>query len=213
MDKYIPFNKEELYIDTNNIDIPYYEEKGEIYLNDFIVEECDLKTNIYSKLNNSSKFVISKKIIEYHLVSNINSRINKICKEKKEFNSSLNSKTGNSKNARNMKKNMLDNLLSIIDFNEKILTKDRKRLDLVNDIFNNIVDKDYVSGSYNLDELNSYMNGFNIKLKHNVIDDFLDYAHIKCSSVDSYNKFNKDYSISYLEETKYINDINNGRRK
>ncbi len=212
MDKYIPFDKEELYIETNNIEKPYYEEKGELYIDDSLVEEYNLKTNIYNKLNNSSKFVISKRIIDYHLVSNINSRISKICKEKKEFNSSLNSRTGNSKSARKTKEDMLNNLISIIDFNEKILTKDRKRLDLFNDIFNNIVDKDYVSGSYNLDELHNYMNGFNIKLKHNVIDDFMDYAYIKCSSIDSYNKFNKDYSIAFLEENRFINDVNNRRK-
>ena len=169
MDKYTPFDKEELYIDTNSINKPYYEDKGVLYIEKELVDEYNLKTNIYDKLNNSSKFVVSKKIIEYNLVSNINSRISKICNEKKQFNSSLNSKTGNSKNAREMKKNMLDNMLSIIDFNDKILTKDRKRLDLVNDIFNNVIDKDYVSGSYNLDELNRYMNGFSIKLKNNII--------------------------------------------
>ena len=78
----------------------------------------------------------------------------------------------------------------------------------------NVIDKDYVSGSYNLDELNRYMNGFSIKLKNNIIGDFIDYAHIKCSSVDSYsNKFNKDYSVKFLEENRFINDVNNGRRK
>ena len=214
MDKYIPFEKEELYIDTGSIIKPYYEDKGVLYVTDELVEEYNLKSNLYDKLNNSQKFAVGKRIIEYHLSYNINSRINKICKEKKEFNSSLNSKTGNSKSARETKKNMLDNLLNIIDFNEKILTKDRKRLDLVNDIFNNIIDKDYISGSYNLSELNKYMNGFNIKIKNNVIDDFMNYARIKCSSVDTYNtKFNKDYSIAYLEEARFINDINNGRRK
>ena len=53
-----------------------------------------------------------------------------------------------------------------------------------------------------------------IRIKNNVIDDFMNYARIKCSSVDTYNtKFNKDYSIAYLEETRFINDMNNGRRK
>ena len=58
------------------------------------------------------------------------------------------------------------------------------------------------------------MSSFSIKLKNNVIDDFMNYAHIKCSSIDSYsNKFNKDYSVKFLEENRFINDVNNGRRK
>lgn len=207
MDKFIPFDKEELYIETNSIKKPYYEEKKHIYIIDELVDEYNLKTNVYDRLNNIQKFVMSKMIIEYHLLYNINSRINKICKEKKEFNSSLNSKTGNSKSAKTTKENMLNDLLSVIDFNDKILTKDRKRLDLLNDVFDNIINKDYITGSYNLDELSNSIKG--IKDKNHVVNDFMDYAYVKCSSIKSYtNKFNKDYSIGYLEKSMIINDVN-----
>ncbi len=212
MDKYTPFDREELYLEINNIKKPYYEDEGSLYVDDELVKDYHLRSNDYSKLNNTEKFVVSKKLIEYHLIYNINSRIKKICNEKKEFNSSLNSKTGHSKNARNMKETMLKNLIGVIDFNEKILTKDRKRLDLLNDLFNNIIDKDYVSGNYNLDELSKWIRGFNIRGKEDIINDFIDYAYIKCSSVDSSNKFNKDYSIKYLKESKVINDVG-GRKK
>ena len=212
MDKYIPFDREELYIETNSINKPYYEDEDSLYVDDELVKEYHLRHNNYDRLNSTEKFVVSKKIIEYHLIYNINSRIKKICNEKKEFNSSLNSKTGHSKNAIQMKESMLRNLIGIIDFNDKILTKDRKRLDLLNDLFNNIIDKDYVSGNYNLDELSKSIKGFNIKGKEEIINDFIDYAYSKCSGVDNSNKFNKDYSIKYLKESKVINDVS-GRKK
>ena len=64
MDKYIPFDKEELCIETNNINKPYYLDKSDLYIEDFLVDEYNLKTNLYEKLNKSQKFVISKHIIE-----------------------------------------------------------------------------------------------------------------------------------------------------
>ena len=39
MDKYTPFDREELYLDINNIKKPYYEDEGSLYVDDELVKD------------------------------------------------------------------------------------------------------------------------------------------------------------------------------
>lgn len=88
----------------------------------------------------------------------------------------------------------------IIEFNEKILMKYIKRLDLLNDTFNNIVESDTISAEENLRTLDNNSKDFNINLAFDVIEDFFNYAADKCKD----NKHIIGFSDKYLDKFLFV---------
>ena len=136
------------------------------------------------------------------IINSLNSINNSVVKRKKEFNKEYNKKYGKSKNARDTKKTMLDGLQSIIEFNESNYFRMVERLNLVNDLYNNIMSKDYITGKYSLERLGNQVEYFknNIKTPEGVIKDFIEYSRNKI------NKTKRKGFISFTKENSIILD-------
>lgn len=199
--KYIAYNKEDLRNDLSKVIKPFILNKNKIILKDNIVSKYNLKNNDYSKLDKDDKFIASKIIIDYYIDKNIYSRMNKLCNQKKEFNTILN-KSYKSKTKRIKQEEELEKKSSIIQFNERILYKDTKIKDLLNDVYNNVLDNDYISLEENFNNLSNTIKNINIPLNIDIISNFLVYVN----DVKKTHKKrpNKSFDGEYLEKFLFI---------
>lgn len=196
----------ELYKDIDYVHInnnrPYRVESGKIIMIKDVCEKYGFHTNRYESLYIKDKFIAGKLIISYHIINSLNSIGEAVSKRKEEYNKECNKKYGKSKNARDTKKTMLDGLQSIIEFNENNYFRMVERLNLVNDLYNNIMSKDYITGKYSLERLGNQVEYFknNIKTPDGVIKDFIDYSKRKI------NKTKREGFINFTKENSIILD-------
>lgn len=185
---------------TNNK--PYKIINNRIIMNKNICEKFGFHTNMYESLYVKDKFISDKLIISYHIINSLNNINNAVAKRKEEYNKEYNKKYGKSKNARDTKKTMLDGLQSIIEFNESNYFRMVERLNLVNDLYNNIMSKDYITGKYSLERLGNQVEYLknNIKTPEGVIKDFIEYSRNKI------NKTKRKGFISFTKENSIILD-------
>ena len=197
--KYIAYNKEDLRNDLSKVIKPFILNKNKIILKDNIVSKYNLKNNDYSKLDKDDKFIASKIIIDYYIDKNIYSRMNKLSNQKKEFNTILN-KSYKSKTKRIKQEEELEKKSSIIQFNERILYKDTKIKDLLNDVYNNVLDNDYISLEENFNNLSNTIKNINIPLNIDIISNFLVYVNDvkKTHKKRMRNSFDNDYLEKFL---------------
>ena len=199
--KYKAYDREELRNKLPKVVKPFVLNNNKIVLKDEIVSKYNLKSKIYNKLDSKDKFTMSKLIIDYYLDKNIYSRSEKLTNQKKEFNQILN-KTYKSKTKRLKQEEELEKKSNIIQFNEKILYKDIKTKDLLNDVYNNVLDNDYISLKENFDNLSNSINKMIINLDENVISNFLVYANDHKKSHKK--RMNKSFDNDYLERFLFV---------
>lgn len=198
MNKFTPYDTSEFDINFEAISKPFVETDDDILLGYDIVSEYKLSDDNYSKLNKNERFIADKVIMDYFIKKNIFSRLRKLVDEKKKYNRKIKSLKTKSKSARIARGDMLQEMKDIIEFNEKILMKYIKRLDLLNDTFNNIVESDTISAEENLRTLDNNSKEFNINLAFDVIGDFFNYASDKCKDNKHIIGFNDKYLDDYL---------------
>ena len=198
MNKFTPYDASEFNINIETVSKPFVETDDDILLGYDIVNEYKLSDDNYSKLNKNERFIADKVIMDYFIKKNIFSRLRKLVDEKKEYNRKIKSLKTKSKSARIARSDMLKEMKDIIEFNEKILMKHIKRLDLLNDTFNNIVESDTISAEENLRTLDNNSKDFNIHLAFDVIEDFFNYAANKCKDNKHIIGFNDKYLDDYL---------------
>ena len=184
MNKFTPYDTSEFDINIEAVSKPFVETDDDILLGYDIVNEYKLSDDNYSKLNKNERFIADKVIMDYFIKKNIFSRLHKLVDEKKKYNRKIKSLKTKSKSARIARSDMLKEMKDIIEFNEKILMKYIKRLDLLNDTFNNIVESDTISAEENFD----------------VIEDFFNYAADKCKD----NKHIIGFSDKYLDKFLFV---------
>ena len=201
----------ELYKDIDYVHInnnrPYRVESGKIIMIKDVCEKYGFHTNRYESLYIKDKFIAGKLIISYHIINSLNSIGEAVSKRKEEYNKEYNKKYGKSKNARDTKKTMLDGLQSIIEFNESNYFRMVERLNLVNDLYNNIMSKDYITGKYSLDSIKKQADYFKniIKVPREVVDDFITYSKSKIHKT-------KDTSgINFDKENSIVLDVVNSK--
>lgn len=199
--KYKAYDREELRNELPKVVKPFVLNNNKIVLKDEIVSKYNLKSKIYNKLDSKDKFTMSKLIIDYYLDKNIYSRSEKLTNQKKEFNQILN-KTYKSKTKRLKQEEELEKKSNIIQFNEKIIYKDIKTKDLLNDVYNNVLDNDYISLKENFDNLSNSINKMIINLDENVISNFLVYANDHKKSHKK--RMNKSFDDDYLERFLFV---------
>ena len=200
MNKFTPYDTSEFDINFEAISKPFVETDDDILLGYDIVNEYKLSDDNYSKLNKNERFIADKVIMDYFIKKNIFSRLHKLVDEKKKYNRKIKSLKTKSKSARIARSDMLQEMKDIIEFNEKILMKYIKRLDLLNDTFNNIVESDTISAEENLRTLDNNSKDFNINLAFDVIEDFFNYAADKCKD----NKHIIGFSDKYLDKFLFV---------
>ena len=198
MNKFTPYDASEFNINIETVSKPFVETDDDILLGYDIVNEYKLSDDNYSKLNKNERFIADKVIMDYFIKKNIFSRLRKLVDEKKKYNRKIKSLKTKSKSARIARSDMLNEMKDIIEFNEKILMKHLKRLDLLNDTFNNIVESDTISAEENLRTLDNNSKDFNIHLAYDVIGDFFSYAANKCKDNKHIIGFNDKYLDDYL---------------
>lgn len=199
--KRIAYPKEELINNQPKVKKPFTLTNNKIIIKDDIVKKYNLKKNDYSKLNRDDKFIVSKLIIDYYIDKNVYSRRNKICNQKKEYNALLN-KTYKSKTKRIKQEEELENKYNIISFNERIIYKSIKIKDLLNDVYNNVLDNDYISLEENFYNLSKSIKSIIIPLNIDIISDFLVYINdIKRTHK---KRPNKSFDGEYLEKFLFI---------
>ncbi len=200
MNKFTPYDTSEFDINIEAVSKPFVETDDDILLGYDIVNEYKLSDDNYSKLNKNERFIADKVIMDYFIKKNIFSRLHKLVDEKKKYNRKIKSLKTKSKSARIARSDMLKEMKDIIEFNEKILMKYIKRLDLLNDTFNNIVESDTISAEENLRTLDNNSKDFNINLAFDVIEDFFNYAADKCKD----NKHIIGFSDKYLDKFLFV---------
>ncbi len=200
MNKFTPYDTSEFDINIEAVSKPFVETDDDILLGYDIVNEYKLSDDNYSKLNKNERFIADKVIMDYFIKKNIFSRLHKLVDEKKKYNRKIKSLKTKSKSARIARSDMLQEMKDIIEFNEKILMKYIKRLDLLNDTFNNIVESDTISAEENLRTLDNNSKDFNINLAFDVIEDFFNYAADKCKD----NKHIIGFSDKYLDKFLFV---------
>ncbi len=200
MNKFTPYDTSEFDINIEAVSKPFVETDDDILLGYDIVNEYKLSDDNYSKLNKNERFIADKVIMDYFIKKNIFSRLHKLVDEKKKYNRKIKSLKTKSKSARIARSDMLKEMKDIIEFNEKILMKYIKRLDLLNDTFNNIVASDTISAEENLRTLDNNSKDFNINLAFDVIEDFFNYAADKCKD----NKHIIGFSDKYLDKFLFV---------
>ena len=200
MNKFTPYDTSEFDINIEAVSKPFVETDDDILLGYDIVNEYKLSDDNYSKLNKNERFIADKVIMDYFIKKNIFSRLHKLVDEKKKYNRKIKSLKTKSKSARIARSDMLKEMKDIIEFNEKILMKYIKRLDLLNDTFNNIVESDTISAEENLRTLDNNSKDFNIHLAFDVIEDFFNYAADKCKD----NKHIIGFSDKYLDKFLFV---------
>ena len=200
MNKFTPYDTSEFDINIEAVSKPFVETDDDILLGYDIVNEYKLSDDNYSKLNKNERFIADKVIMDYFIKKNIFSRLHKLVDEKKKYNRKIKSLKTKSKSARIARSDMLREMKDIIEFNEKILMKYIKRLDLLNDTFNNIVESDTISAEENLRTLDNNSKDFNINLAFDVIEDFFNYAADKCKD----NKHIIGFSDKYLDKFLFV---------
>ena len=200
MNKFTPYDTSEFDINIEAVSKPFVETDDDILLGYDIVNEYKLSDDNYSKLNKNERFIADKVIMDYFIKKNISSRLHKLVDEKKKYNRKIKSLKTKSKSARIARSDMLQEMKDIIEFNEKILMKYIKRLDLLNDTFNNIVASDTISAEENLRTLDNNSKDFNINLAFDVIEDFFNYAADKCKD----NKHIIGFSDKYLDKFLFV---------
>ena len=200
MNKFTPYDTSEFDINIEAVSKPFVETEDDILLGYDIVNEYKLSDDNYSKLNKNERFIADKVIMDYFIKKNIFSRLHKLVDEKKKYNRKIKSLKTKSKSARIARSDMLKEMKDIIEFNEKILMKYIKRLDLLNDTFNNIVASDTISAEENLRTLDNNSKDFNINLAFDVIEDFFNYAADKCKD----NKHIIGFSDKYLDKFLFV---------
>ena len=200
MNKFTPYDTSEFDINIEAVSKPFVETDDDILLGYDIVNEYKLSDDNYSKLNKNERFIADKVIMDYFIKKNIFSRLHKLVDEKKKYNRKIKSLKTKSKSARIARSDMLKEMKDIIEFNEKILMKHIKRLDLLNDTFNNIVESDTISAEENLRTLDNNSKDFNIHLAFDVIEDFFNYAADKCKD----NKHIIGFSDKYLDKFLFV---------
>ena len=200
MNKFTPYDTSEFDINIEAVSKPFVETDDDILLGYDIVNEYKLSDDNYSKLNKNERFIADKVIMDYFIKKNIFSRLHKLVDEKKKYNRKIKSLKTKSKSARIARSDMLQEMKDIIEFNEKILMKYIKRLDLLNDTFNNIVASDTISAEENLRTLDNNSKDFNINLAFDVIEDFFNYAADKCKD----NKHIIGFSDKYLDKFLFV---------
>ena len=200
MNKFTPYDTSEFDINIEAVSKPFVETDDDILLGYDIVNEYKLSDDNYSKLNKNERFIADKVIMDYFIKKNIFSRLHKLVDEKKKYNRKIKSLKTKSKSARIARSDMLKEMKDIIEFNEKILMKHIKRLDLLNDTFNNIVESDTISAEENLRTLDNNSKDFNINLAFDVIEDFFNYAADKCKD----NKHIIGFSDKYLDKFLFV---------
>lgn len=187
---------DERYITNNK---PYKVINNRIIMNKDICEKYGFHTNMYESLYIKDKFISAKSIISYHIINSLNSINNSVAKRKKEFNKEFNKKYGNSKSGRDTKKTMLEGLQSIIEFNENKYFRMVERLNLVQELYENIMNKDYITGKYNLDSVKKHVEYFknNVKVPSEVVEDFINYSESKIHKIkdNDFINFDKENSI------------------
>ena len=102
---------------------------------------------------------------------------------------------------------MLDGLQSIIDFNENNYFKLVERLNLVKELYEDIMNKDYITGRYSLDSIKKQADYFKniIKVPKEVVDDFITYSKSKIHKT-------KDTSgINFDKENSIVLDVVNSK--
>ncbi len=199
--KYLAYPKEELKNNMSKVNRPFILHNNQIILKEDIISKYNLKNNYYSKLDSDDKYISSKIIIEYFIDKNIYSRMNKLCEQKKEFNTLLNKKY-KSKTKRLKQEEELEKKLSTIQFNEKILYKDIKTKDLLNDVYNNILDNDYISLEENFDNLSKSINNIHIPLDEDILSNYLIFVNDKRNSHKK--RMNKSFDDEYLEKFLFV---------
>ena len=199
--KYIAYNKEELRNTLSKVIKPFILNNNKIIIKDNIISKYNLKNNDYSKLDKDDKFIASKLIIDYYIDKNIYSRMDKLCNQKKEFNTILN-KTYKSKSKRIKQEEALEKKSSIIQFNERILYKDTKTKDLLNDVYNNILDNDYISLEENFNNLTKTIKTINIPLNIDIISNFL--VYVNDYKKNHKKRMNKSFDNDYLEKFLFV---------
>lgn len=199
--KYLAYPKEELKNNMSKVNRPFILHNNQIILKEDIISKYNLKNNYYSKLDSDDKYISSKIIIEYFIDKNIYSRMNKLCEQKKEFNTLLNKKY-KSKTKRLKQEEELEKKLSTIQFNEKILYKDIKTKDLLNDVYNNILDNDYISLEENFDNLSKSINNIHIPLDEDILSNYLIFVNDKINSHKK--RMNKSFDDEYLEKFLFV---------
>ena len=199
--KYSAYPKEELRNDLSKVIKPFILNKNKIILKDYIVLNYNLKNNDYSKLKRDDKFIANKLIIDYYIDKNIYSRIDKLCNQKKEFNTILN-KSYKSKSKRIKQEEELEKKSSIIQFNERILYKDTKLKDLLNDVFNNVLDNDYISLNENFDNLSNTIKSINIPLNIDIISNIL--VYVNDIKKNNKKRMKRSFDNDYLEKFLFI---------
>lgn len=193
----------ELYKDIDYVHInnnrPYRVESGKIIMIKDVCEKYGFHTNRYESLYIKDKFIAGKLIISYHIINSLNSIGEAVSKRKEEYNKEYNKKYGKSKNARDTKKTMLDGLQSIIEFNESNYFRMVERLNLVRELYENIMNKDYITGKYNLDSIKKHVGYLknNVKVPSEVVDDFINYSKSKIHKIkdNDFINFDKENSI------------------
>ena len=200
MNKFTPYDTSEFDINIEAVSKPFVETDDDILLGYDIVNEYKLSDDNYSKLNKNERFIADKVIMDYFIKKNIFSRLHKLVDEKKKYNRKIKSLKTKSKSARIARSDMLKEMKDIIEFNEKILMKYIKILDLLNDTFNNIVESDTISAEENLRTLDNNSKDFNINLAFDVIEDFFNYAADKCKD----NKHIIGFSDKYLDKFLFV---------
>lgn len=199
--KFVAYTKEELRNKLSKVSKPFTLNNNKIILKDSIVSNYNLNTNIYDQLDPKDKFTASKIIIDYYIDKNIYSRTDKLCEQKKDFNQVL-SKEYKSKTKRLKQEEQLEKKSNIIQFNEKIIYKDTKTKDLLNDVYNNVLNNDFISLIENSSNLSNNINSINIDLKENVISNFLIY--INDFKKGHKKRMNKSFDDEYLERFLFI---------
>ncbi len=198
--KYLVYSKEELKNTLSKVNRPFILHNNDLLLTENILSNYNLSNKNYKKLDSKEKFLVNKIIIEYFISKNIYSRMNKLCIEKKEFNNILN-KSYKSKSKKLKQEEELEKRSNTIEFNEKIIYKDIKTKDLVNDVYNNVVDNDYISLEENLENLSKSIN-LNIPLSIDILSNFLIYANDEKKSHKK--RMSKSFDDEYLEKFLFI---------
>lgn len=186
---------------------PYRVESNKIIMSKDICEKYGFHTNRYESLYVKDKFISASLIISYHIVNSINNIGDAIADRKEEYNKEYNKKYGKSKSARDTKKTMLDGLQSIIDFNENNFFRLVERLNLVKELYEDIMNKDYITGKYSLDSIKKQADYFKniIKVPREVVDDFITYSKSKIHKT-------KDTSgINFDKENSIVLDVVNSK--